>query len=174
MASGDKPKRLSPSSIYHIACDVKKGEADPEKARELLIDFCERYGTNEAIPPDLYKHIYDAFKSCLDDGKSLDAAFGLKRKKGRPAVDQHSLWELAAGVLRLRMEGLSAEDAVIEVSETRYISETQVWEAWRKNKLDALILLRLERPHDSYPWSEEEVTRLTELFSKEDWFIPPE
>ncbi|NIR48065.1 hypothetical protein GWO43_06445 [candidate division KSB1 bacterium] len=175
---------LSPADIFQITLDVREQAAEPDDARKLLQIFCElqELWTGNGLDKDNYRkfefilqHFRDSFQSYLNgDRKTLEAALGLKRKKARPKADPQIRTEMAAEVLRLRLKQISHQDALEEVSHKFGWGITVIGEAWAAHKQDALILLRLERALDSYPWSPDEFERLKVILGKEPWFLTSE
>jgi len=80
---------------------------------------------------------------------------------------------MAADVLRCRLDGTAHQECLAVVSDKYGWGQTIIGEAWAAHKQDALILLRLERAADKYPWAPDEVQRLAEIFKDEPWFIAP-
>lgn len=170
----EKPEKLSRAAIHGIAWDIREGEASPEDARRLLECFCNAVDEKEAIPPELLRHLRDAFQTFLNNGKSIEAALGIARRIGRPKADPGVREQMAREVLRLRLDGTSHQDALAAVSERFGWGETIVAEAWRDHQLSAVVLIRLERHLESHPWTPEEVTRLDEIFPNKSWHLAPE
>lgn len=168
MAKWDK---LTPATIFQIAWEIRDGEADPEDARRLLELFCECRDGNH--PPGLIEHLRSAFSIYLKGERTLESALGLARRKGRPKADPDMRQRMAAEILQHRLAGMPHQECLTKVSEKFGWGETIVGEAWRDNQLDALILLRLERALDEYPWTANEVERLSEIFASAQWFIAP-
>ena len=161
---------LTPATILQIAWEAKDGKVDPDDARRLLEHFCTC--NDEKEMRELIQHLRDAFKSYLSNEKKLEAALGLARKRGRPARDENMRQEMALEVLRLRMENIAHQECVQQISESYGWSATIVGEAWRDNKHFALMLMRLERALDQYPWMPSEIQRLGEIYADEEWFAP--
>ncbi len=166
---------LSPAGIHQIAWQIRDDEADPEDARKLIEQFRDMYDGSEPLPPELLRHIRDSFNDYLTGNrKSLDRAFGLKRRRGAPKVDEYVRIAMAAEVLRSRLSGATHQHALLVASRICHRSESVIGEAWTAHQQNGLVQLRLERNHDRYPWSTEEVERLTEIFGAKGWFITPE
>lgn len=160
---------LTPAAIHQIAWEIRDGEADPEDARRLLELFCEcRDGS---CPPELIQHLRSAFSAYLEGRRTIESALGLARRKGRPKADADMRQRMAAEILRYRLAGMSHQECLARVSEKFGWGETIVGEAWRDNQQNALIILRLERALNEYPWTASEVERLNEIFASAQWFI---
>lgn len=170
----EKPEKLSRSAIYRIAWEIRDGEASQKAARSLLEYFCNVVDDEESIPPELLRHLRDAFSAFLNGKKSIEAALGIARKTGRPKADPQIKKKMAGEILRLRLGGTSHQDALAAVSEQFGWGETIVAKAWKWHQPDALDLIRIERPRESYPWTPEEVARLNEIFSDRPWYLTPE
>ena len=168
----DKP--ISPAEFNLIASLVHDDEADPEEARELLEDICNRVDREERLPPVVLRYIRDSLRGYLDGSrKSLDRSFCVKRKVGKPKADRGQRVAIATEILRLRLKGRNYEYAVSAVGRQFNKESSVIGEAWAAHKFDAYITLRLERPEGKPPWTEREIQRLYKIFSKESWLIPP-
>lgn len=165
---------LTPDVVFQIAWEVRDGEADPSDARRMLKLFCDCVDLRESPPPELMRFLRDAFRVHLDDGKTIESALGLARREGRPKTALDVRQSMALEILRLRMTGMRHQKCLERVASTFSKPESVIGEAWARHKFDALLLLRLERPHDEYPWTSEEVDRLCAIFAGEPWFIAPE
>ena len=172
-------EELTPSAIFSIAWDIRDGNANPADARRLLEKFCNdfdkgmfRTGMNEQ--DYLLRHIRDSFCDYLDnEKKTIEAALGLVKKKGRPKADEQVRMKMAAEVLRYRMGGGSHQDALTEVSKTFCWGETIVGEAWAAWQFEAIIVLRCERPLDEFPWTPDEIKKMDEIFGDKPWYVMP-
>ena len=180
-----RPDDLTQADINQITIEIREQTADPNDARRLLEQFCTLYDLwgSEEFKPDqarkfeiLLRHVSDSLHDYLTGNrKTLEAALGLKRKKARPKADPKIRIEMATEVLRLRLfEKNTYEEARERVSRKFGWVESIISEAWRAHKQDALICLRLERALENYPWTPDEVKRLTKIIGKEPWFISPE
>jgi hypothetical protein len=76
----DEVDRPSPGEILQIAWEVRDGNVDPADAMRLLAHFCNCLDSNSKIPPELLRHLHDAFSVYLNDGKTLEAALDLIRR----------------------------------------------------------------------------------------------
>jgi len=156
---------------------------DPDDARLLLQFFCERADAPSENPPELLSHLRDAFRSYLNRECNLEVALGVPRlpeKDGRPRNDKGRQRRLAAEVLKHMLAGLSLEQAAATVSgesstlleswgyggEKRDLGETQIREAWAKNKPKALLVLCIERAQRSIRWTPDEELRLNKMFEQ--------
>jgi hypothetical protein len=166
---------LTPVQIQHILSQVVEGVADPDDARRLLESFCESSERN--IRPDLLAHFQAAFRVYLSGAKSLEAALGLTRKRGRPKADDERRHQLALELLKCRLAGASHEDAVVAVSERLHRSASIIKEAWTSHRHEAVLLLRYERlgllEQNQGRWAGDELARLAEIFKNDTAFIPP-
>lgn len=164
---------LTPATINQIAFEVRDGVADPEDVRRILTYYCDRIDMGEPVPAELTTYLRDSLKRFLEEGKTVESALGLARREGRRPADAQIRRNMAAEVLRNRMTGVSHQDALDLVSAKFSRSQSIIGKAWKDHKFDAVIILRLERPSDQYPWSAEEVERLRVIFADEPWFIAP-
>jgi hypothetical protein len=161
----EKPEKLSRAAIHEIAQDVREGEASPKDARSLLECFCGAVDDREAIPPELLRHLRDAFRAFLNDEKTIEAALGIARKTGRPRADPEIRMQMAEAILRLRLDGMAHQEALSTVSEQFGWGETIVAEAWRTHQQDAIVLLDLEHWLESDSWTPQALARLEEIFT---------
>ena len=164
-----KQDKQEPPDIFMTAWEVRAGTAEPTAARQLLEYFCTCVDNGQRVPKELSKHLRDSFR-CYLDGKTIDAALGLAKKKGRPSPDNT---KMAVEVLRSRLAGNSHQVALEIVAESFKCVDSTVGEAWRKHNGDALLILRLEREKDNYPWNEKEIEELTNIYKNQEWFYAP-
>lgn len=170
----EKPEKLTGAFINFIACDIREGVASPEDARRLLECFCNAFDDRVSFPPELLHHLRDAFRAFLDGEKTIEAALGIARKKGRPKADPEMRGQMATEILRLRLDGTSHQDALATVSERFGWGETTVADAWREHQQDATVMIRLERHLETDPWTPAEIQRLDEIFADKSWYLTPE
>jgi hypothetical protein len=163
---------LTPATIIDIAWEVHDGTANPEDARRLLAHFCDLINRGEPVPESLNRHLADAFGAYLSETRTLEAALGLARRRGRPNVDEERT-RMAAEVIRSRLYGSSHQDALAAVGTQFHRSESIVSEAFRDHAAMGYILLRMERVLDSKPWTPDEIARLTAMFGDKDWWFSP-
>lgn len=167
------PENLSPATIHQIAWDIRDGTASPDDAKRLMLLFCECFDNKKQPPIELAQHFYDAFRAILAKEKTAERALGLARRKSRPKADTETRTYMALEVLRMRLRGFSHQDAIHEVADKFGWGVTIIGEGWREYKQDALVIERVSRSLDSYPWSDEEVRCLSRIFKNESWFIAP-
>ncbi len=167
-------KSLTPAMIHQIAWQVRDGEADPEDARTLLNHFYSLVEHKQQVPYELTRHIANCLRDQLVEGKSLEAAFGLVRRRGRIRKDEQINIAIAKDFLRYRLKGKSATNARMLVQKERSKGRSSIEAAWSKYKFEALVALRCERDHATYPWSDDEVHVLTKIFQRYSWFISPD
>jgi hypothetical protein len=161
---------LTPSKLNQIAFDVRDGKADPNDVREALTLFYRHAQAKTPIPRRLVDFVAESFGRYLGykdffgaderTAASLDSAFGLVRKIGRPEADEQKQIEIAASVVRMRLGGISHQEAVGMVAETNNCAETVVKEAFRDHLPSALILVQTEHPAGFTP---EEGRRLEKI-----------
>jgi len=156
---------LSPAALQQTVWCIRAGAADAETARRVMQHFCELWESERPIPRALLQHLYDAFHAYLYDGKTLESALGLVRRRGRPHAEGIRM-RMATEILRLRMSGVSHQEALAQVSEQLACGISILGEAWASYKHYAVVLLRKERPLDRYPWTDQEARRLREIFDR--------
>jgi len=166
---------LSDSELFHLVLEVQNGKAEASDARRIIAELHRLMRTGAPIPDVLRSFLQDAFAKILG-GEPAENAFRLKRTgAGRPPnreVEERDI-KTAQEVLRRRLEGMTLEEAADDVAESTHRGATQVRGAYAKHKHQALILLRIERSLDEFPWSLTEIKRLTEIFEGDPWFIAP-
>lgn len=170
----DYPNDLTAAGVRQIYMQVVQGTADPSDVRRVLAIFSEPDRQNGMTLHEATKFLQRRIAVFLKDGTSIESALGLTRPKGRPHGEEETRIEMAAAVLSRRMSGMPHQEALEEVSARFGWGKTQVGEAWKLYKMDALLTVRLQRAHDKYPWSEAEVAQLRKIFKKDQWFTPPE
>ena len=165
---------LSPANIQDIVLKVRDGEADPEDVRRLLETICHLIATNKPIPLEALQYIKDSFLDHLNDQKSLDRAFGIKRKEsGRPKADEDQRQAMACEFLRLRVSGKSATFTENAVCSEFHRGRTVIREAWAEHKQFALHALRVQRIFENRAWTDKERSRLKKIFKNDAWYSCP-
>lgn len=154
---------LTPATLQHAIWRIRAGKADATEARNVMMYFCELWNQQAPTPRALLQHLYDAFHAYLYDGRTIEAALGLARRRGRPNAEAARL-QMATEVLRLRLTGMSHQDALTQASERCNCGLTVLGEAWAAYKHYAIVLLRKERAPNRNPWSEEELVRLRGIY----------
>jgi hypothetical protein len=172
-------EELTHAAIWHIAWDVREGKANPVEANLLLEKFCNEFdsgmfNSGNLTQDYLLRHLRDAFRAYLNKGKTIESALGLVKKKGRPKADEQVRMQMAAEVLRHRMAGVSHQEALSNVSARFGWGETIIAEAWVAWQFEAIILLRIERTGDDFPWTSTEIQKLDEIFGGKPWYGIPE
>lgn len=171
-------EELTHANIWHIAWDIREGKANPSDARRLLEKFCNEFdrgmfNSGMYTQDYLLRHLRDAFRAYLDKEKTIEAALGLVKKTGRPKADEQVRMQMAAEVLRCRINGMSHQDALSEVSTNFGWGETIVAEAWAAWQPEAIYRLRNERPRDESPWTLTEIQKMDEIFGDKPWYMTP-
>jgi uncharacterized caspase-like protein len=159
-------EKLSPRQIFDIAYDVIDGTAEKQDAETLLALFCDCVDCQQPVPRELAVHLRDSFRRYLAGEQSIGAALGLVKKKGRPAADEDAQTLMATEVLRQRFLGTPHQDALYSVAEEFKCAESTVGEAWKKHRLDAWMVFRMERNLEESPWSEDELGRLVKIIER--------
>jgi hypothetical protein len=165
----------SDAEIFQVAWNARDGTATPDDAKRLLEYFCYCFDNEKPLPFYLLYHLKDAFSSYLRGDKLLEAALGLKRKRGRPNDSEARDSETAKAVLYFYLEGMSVEEAVLRVEQTKFRDDRRVWAAWGRYKQTALELVREDKvaqknKPDEQTWTPEDKERLIKIFHKEPWF----
>jgi hypothetical protein len=145
-------KNLTPSKINQIAFAARDGTVDPDDVLAALTLFHRCAFAREQIPRRLIDYVAESFGRLLGlkdyygsgerSAKTLDAAFGLLRKRGRPGADEQTGIQIAAEVVRLRVSGLSHQDAVADAVETFGWEKTIVEKAFRDYRMSGIVLYR--------------------------------
>jgi len=149
-----EPKFLTLEQIGRIAYDVEHGTAKPDDVRHLLADFCAyTKAGHRCPPPQLLDYLSSAFQRYLDGSCTLEAALGLKRKRGHPKADEQDRIQMAAEILRQRLAGKSHQSALRKIG----YATSVLGEAWRDYRLEAIAVVENERRKQGCgSWSEQE------------------
>ena len=170
-----QPKKFSEAEIFSISCDIRKGVADPEDAKQLIELFCK----SADVPSYLYIHFQDVFKRFLyGKGKnkiSVERALGLKRKPNRTKADPEINIDMALDTLRLILTGMPEARAIEETEDRFGWGRTKTKVAWKNYKHEALIresILRYQARAGSdlkgfHPWTEKEEAILNKVFEND-------
>jgi hypothetical protein len=161
-----KAEALTLENINLIAFAASEGTADAADVRQALDLFFRLVTANKAVPIRLTEYVAESFGRFLgkkyfhgpDERKaeSLDSAFGLLRKQGRPQADEQRRIAMAASVLRLRLKKTSHQSALECAAQAHGSNTATVGEAWKVYLLSAIIVIRNERDPDVYPWTAHE------------------
>jgi hypothetical protein len=172
---------FTPSELNLIAFASREGRANADDARALLTLFCQcvEHRLISARNPEadrLLEHVREAFRAYLDGDRNIESALGLVGKRGRPKADARRneadvqmQMQMAADVLRHRLNAMSHQDSLAMVEQRFGWGQTIISEAWASYKLSALILLKIDR--DSVGFTTDEIAQLYEIFRGEEWFI---
>ena len=155
---------MTESQINQIAFAVRDGIAKPEDARRLLEHFVELVDRGKPVSPRLLEHLREAFSAYLNGTKSLEQAVGVARKKGRPPADEIIRAEMAAEVMRLRLAGISHQQALSETARKYGWAESIISTAWRGHRMSALQLIAAERVNSVPRFAEQEKKLLKRMF----------
>jgi hypothetical protein len=136
-------KPLTPSKINQIAFAASEGKARVEDVRQALELFYCLAAEKKSIPPRLVAFVAESFGRYLGHkdfygpdergARSLDSAFGLLRRKGRPDADEQRRIEMAAAVLRLRLKKIPHQDALESAAKECGSNAATIGEAWREH-----------------------------------------
>jgi hypothetical protein len=175
---------LAPSELNLMAFAVREGRANKDDARALLTLFCECVEhrlilARNPVADRLLEHVREAFRAYLDGDRNIESALGLVGKKGRlkadarrNEADEKMRMQMAADVLRHRLNAMSHQDALAMVEQTFGWGQTTISEAWASYKSSALILVRIDR--GSVGFTSDEIAQLCAIFGGEEWFIASE
>ena len=171
--AGDGSPPLTPERISQIAFAAHEGKAEVEDVRRLLALFYHLASEEKPIPHRLIAFVAESFGRYLGEkhfgfqlvtdgdrpkkagaidlgwrrAKTLDFAFGLKRKRGRPEADEKTRIEMAQCVVNYRLAGMSHQDAVSNTAERFGFVESIVGDAFASHRTLGLAAARAERPN---------------------------
>lgn len=161
---------LSPEEVQRLAMLADMGHATPDDVRRLLHHLCAKLEDGYPIHPWAARFLAKGFRGFLEGRQSLQAAFGLVRKRrGRKSAvesNRDKIGNIAAEVLEHRLNGESLEVAAVAVGQKYHLGETQVRDYWRRRKEDALLYLRHSRKDRDPPWSDNDLKRIAKIFQK--------
>jgi hypothetical protein len=189
MSEGEQ-RTFSRSELELLAFAVREGRATPDDARALLTLFCQcvehrLITARNQVADGLLEYVREAFRAYLNGErvgnrdsadkrgvavvkvKSIEVAFGLRRRVGRPFADEQKRMEIAARVLRHRLTGMSHQRALSETGGAFHCDESIVSEAWRDHRVSAAVLLSLER-QGGPPMTDIEARRLRKALGKRE------
>ncbi len=135
---------------------VDNGFNNAEIAKELLEYFVYCYKNNLLIQPVVMKWIAESFEMFVSGERTIEIAFGLKKKKGRPKNLAHTF--TARKVLEYLFQGYNKEKAIqcvindsngkLKISTLRDIFDKFIKEEW--------FLYRVEQHIKNIPITEKE------------------
>ena len=166
-------EKLTPAGIRQIYMDVSNGTAKASDVKRVLDVFCHPEGKDGRAYQEALKFLQRRLTVFIRDNIPLEKALGLVKRQGRPEADGEIPRNMAAAILRMRLAGRSHQDALAAVSKKFGWGESSVGDAWRVYKMDAVLMLRLERANGSIPWSNQEIERLCKIFKDDKWFVKP-
>jgi hypothetical protein len=147
---------ITSSKLNQIAFAARDGRAEPDEVHEALRLFYRHVEAKTQIPPRLIEFVAESFGRYLGykdfygpderSANSLDSAFGLLRKKGRPEADVQMRIKMAAEVVRLRLNGTPHQEALESAAVTFGWTKTIIGKAFRDHLLSAVAMNRIERP----------------------------
>jgi hypothetical protein len=157
---------ISPSRLTQIIFAASEGKADSADVCQVLNMFYRLANENRPIPRPLIDFVAASFGRYLGykdfhgpderGARSLDSAFGLLRREGRPDADEPRRIEMAAAVLRLRLKKIPHQSALESAAKECGSNTATIGEAWRAHLMSAITVIRNQRDRDGYPWIEEE------------------
>ena len=135
----------NPFEVDMIALNVREGKADPCDVRGLIEMYCDLVDADIPHPRGLQVFLRDSFRRCLGKKCSMESAFGLKRRKGRPNASEHVQIQIATDVLRLRLQAVLHQEALEQVAQRWGYAESVIGQAYGAHRLSAVAVLRNER-----------------------------
>lgn len=160
---------LTPVTINQIIFEIRDGAADPDDARRLLELYCDEKAEPQHA---LIQHVQACIGRYLSgEIKSLESAFGITPRKKNPHIVEQKQMEIAADVLRCRLDGNAHQECLEKLAEKHRKGKTAVGECWKRHKQSALISVLIERNsgnHEINKKDEEEALR--KIFGKEPWW----
>jgi hypothetical protein len=148
-------KSLSLSRVTQIAYAARDGKAEPAEVREVLALFYRHAEAKTPIPQRVVEFVAEAFGRYLGlkdfygpderSANSLDSAFGLLRKKGRPEADEQTRRDMAVRVVELRLSGISHQEALERAAKDFGWARTIIGKAFRDHTLSAVMMIRNAR-----------------------------
>jgi hypothetical protein len=156
------------TEYYYLCQMLHKKQADPGRVQTALRALALTIQEDVGLLKNQRRYLLKALRLSAEV-KSLDQAFGLsRRQRGRPERSTRDQIAIAADMLRRLLKGELLESAAYPVGEKWGIKPTQARAYWAKNKIDAIALVRSERPLTQYPWKSTEVARLRRLLAKQN------
>jgi hypothetical protein len=143
----NEPK-LSPGEIIEVAARLQQGMTEPASACQLLDAFCASIEAGGTPAPAIMEYLRTAFRAYRRGERELAEALGLSRPKGKPATPEDHQRDMAAALLRYRLDrhgGASHQEALDEVSKKWGYGQTVIGKSWAKYKLYAREMLLAER-----------------------------
>ncbi len=146
---------VSDGAIAATLSDVLEGGADREDAKRMLAEFCRQYTEHGGVSERMQNYVVQCLQRLLS-GKvsSLDAAFGLKRRRGRPTNSWDDDVLLAARVAELKHQGGTGEAAREQVAAELHKSPEQVKEIEARTREDGEAVAEFLRTHIDEPGHE--------------------
>jgi hypothetical protein len=171
VGDGSPPlKPLSQQRLIELTFAVSEGKSDEEDVRQALGMFYRLAVENSPIPRQLIDFVAASFGRCLElkyfhgpeerGASSLDSAFGLLGKKGRPRADEQLRIKMAAEVVRLRLAGTPHQEALDDAAETFGCEKTIIGQAFRDHRLTAVLVNRCERPAPLTPDEKRQLAKI--------------
>lgn len=162
----DSPPSIG--TINQIAFEVRDGTADPDDVKAVLALFCQCVKNGSQFPAGLIGYLSDSFARFLQ-GEKIERALGLKGKRGARKRTEEKDIATALAMLKAQMSGATYETAEYDVGEALERGRSQVADAWRENKQEAFLRLRIELFNEGRGFSEEEKARVIKILGREPW-----
>jgi hypothetical protein len=159
-------RMFSDVEVFKIAGELRDDRGSPDQARELLAQFVVAAGTPAGPCSELVTFVRDALAQYLLEGKSLEAAFRLRKgRRGRPNAEETRRHAIAEDMLRRQVVNrMSYEEAALATAEAMNSSRTPVCDAYSSYRMAALHKLTRGKPPVIDIADLEQRRRLTELF----------
>jgi hypothetical protein len=94
---------------------------------------------------------------------------GTPPRRDHTESDDERMTAAATAVLQRRLEGEPHRSAVLFVCASHSLTAVEVQRSWAAKKRDALAVLTMGRVMDACPWTDDEVRRLSRIFTGKPW-----
>ena len=168
LEAAEDEDELSPGDVAELDQDRQLRQADPDEVRRALRQVCTCLSSGRPAAPAL-NEFFCRWVGAFLNGKyrTLDQALGLMPEPGRSPEKELRQIDLAADVLRLRLEGKTFEGAVTEVTKVHGASRSVVARACRDYKESAACIVEIERALSGADWTPEQKERWKRIFPDE-------
>lgn len=158
--------KISDDGIAQLRVEIRKGDPHPGDAYAALLSIRETLDGRRPLSRTQTYYLLQALNQ-FASGKSLEQAFGLKRPRpGRRVTPELRQIEVATEVLRDLLKGGPLDAAAENAGKRCLVGPTQARRYWAAHKLPAIWTLRVERPEEFYPWTDDEVVRLRQILKQ--------
>lgn len=146
----------------------QRESVDIAAAQGLMRQFIEAANSGEGpIPEALIAHVALSFSAYLDNGSSLDQAFGVKnRRRGRPPNPTQTDLGISMHILSFLLDGSTLDSALREVAQIVHKGERGLETIWAAMKHEAVTVVRLQRLLEGESFSDSEKAVLRRVSKK--------